>query len=89
MHNACMYILKALLLYVHVASQMWTFSTLLPLMIADKVPVDHQAWECFLILLRISKLCTAKVTSDNAAAYLSALIDQHHQEFRNCILWYI
>ena len=71
-------------IHVHVAAQMWTFSTLLPLMIADMVSSDHQAWECFLLLLRISKLCTAKVTSGKAAVYLSALIDQHHQEFVKC-----
>ena len=67
-----------------VAAQMWTFSTLLPLMIGDHIPVDNPAWECFLALLRISKLCTARVISKSSTLYLAALIDQHHQEFRKC-----
>ena len=68
-----------------VAAQMWTFSTLLPLIIGDCVPVDHPAWECFLTLLRISKFCTARVVSSTLAEYyLSSLIDQHHQQFRIC-----
>ena len=37
------------------ASQMWIFSTLLPLMIGDLVPEDDQKWECFLLLLDIVK----------------------------------
>ena len=50
--HTCMYIPMALW-YIHVythvsvAAQMWTFSTLLPLMIADKVTVDHPAWAYF------------------------------------------
>lgn len=64
---------------------MWTFSTLLPLMIGDKVAVnDNPAWECFLLLLRISKLCTAKILSLPSVMYLASLISQHHQEFKKC-----
>lgn len=64
---------------------MWTFATLLPLMIGDKIPIDDQAWECFLLLLRISKVCTTKVISPALAEnYLPVLIEQHHQEFRKC-----
>ena len=67
-----------------IAAQTWTFSTLLPLIIGDKIPHDDQLWECFLLLLEITKRCTAQVTSAASAAYVKALIDQHHREFSKC-----
>lgn len=64
---------------------MWTFATILPLLIGDKIPIDHPAWECYLLLLRISKFCTAKVIPSTLAEhYLPVLIEQHHVEFRKC-----
>lgn len=66
------------------AIQMWTFATILPLLIGDKIPLENPQWECFLLLLQISKLCTAKVISPGLSAYLSALVEQHHQEFKLC-----
>lgn len=63
---------------------MWTLATCLPLIIGHYVPEDDIHWECYLLLVQISKYCTAKVTSKVSVAYLRALIDQHHQEFRKC-----
>ena len=67
-----------------IASQIWSFAVYLPLMIGDKVPEEDQMWECFLLLLEITKYCTARVTSQAASHYVRALVDQHHREFRNC-----
>ena len=36
------------------------------------------------LLLRISKLCTARLISAPLTIYLAALIEQHHQEFKKC-----
>ena len=58
---------------------MWRFAVHLPLMIGDKVPEEDQIWECFLLLLiEISKYCTARVTSQ-AASRVQVL-----REIRNC-----
>ena len=59
---------------------MWSFAVYLPLMIGDKVPEEDQMWECFLLLLEITKYCTARVTSQSASHYVCALVDQHHRE---------
>lgn len=69
---------------MHAASQMWTFCTLLPLLIGDLVPEDDTKWECFLLLLEIVKHCTSRITSPRAATIVAALVDQHHQSFRKC-----
>lgn len=63
---------------------MWNFSMLLPLMIGDKIPEDDPMWECFLLLLEITKLCTAKVTSIEASDYVKVLIEEHHRLFKSC-----
>ena len=62
---------------------MWTFATLLPLIIGDKNPLDDRLWECILLLLEITKYCTARVTSASAS-YVKALVDQHHKGFTQC-----
>ena len=67
-----------------VASQAWTFAVILPLIIGHKVPDEDIHWECFLLLLQIIQLCTAKVSSVSSALFLASLVDQHHQIFVNC-----
>lgn len=69
---------------MYVASEMWTFAILLPLMIGDKIPHDQSHWDCFLLLLEIVKYSTAQLTSSESSEYLAALIDQHHREFKQC-----
>lgn len=63
---------------------MWNFAILLPLMIGDKIEDDNAKWESFLLLVEITKICTARVTSTEAADYLSVLIKDHHQLFKSC-----
>jgi hypothetical protein len=63
---------------------MWNFAILLPLMIGDKIPEDDPKWECFLLLLEITKVCTARITSSKACDYLRALIADHHRLFKSC-----
>ena len=63
---------------------MWSFAILLPLLIGDKIPYDHPLWECYLLLIEIVKYVTAQLTFITSADYLSALIDQHHREFKKC-----
>ncbi len=41
-------------------------------------------WECFLHLLEITKICTARITSPEQADYLRILILEHHTLFRSC-----
>ena len=62
---------------------MWTLATCLHLIIGNFIPEDDK-WECYLLFVQISRYCTAKVISRVSVAYLRALIDQHHQEFRKC-----
>ena len=70
--------------FVSKASQMWTFASLLPLIIGDLVPEDEPHWECYLLLLQIVKHCTSRVTSAASSAIVAALVDQHHQCFKAC-----
>ena len=41
-------------------------------------------WLCFFNLLEILKYCTARVTSEAASQYVSALMEYHHQQFKKC-----
>jgi len=63
---------------------MWTFATLLPLLIGDMVPEEQPQWECYLLLLQIVKQCTSQVVSTASAAFIAALVDQHHRDFKRC-----
>ena len=53
-------------------------------MIGDKVPPDDKKWESFLLLLEITKLCAAQITSAEASDYLKVLIVDHHHLFHLC-----
>lgn len=66
------------------ASQMWLFATILPILIGDKVSYGDGHWECFLLLLEITKYCTATVIAESSAEYLSTLIERHHHLFKLC-----
>ena len=67
-----------------IASQAWTFAVILPLIIGHKIPDEDIHWDCFLLLLQIIQLCTAKVSSLSSALFLASLVDQHHQTFVDC-----
>ena len=61
---------------------MWTFAVLLPLIIGDKVPIDNKKWVCFLFLLEIVKVCTARVTLCEASDFLKVLVEEHYKLFK-------
>lgn len=63
---------------------MWVLASNLPLIIGDKIPLDNEKWECFLLLLDILQLATARVASSAQAGYLEALIFSHHHLFIRC-----
>ena len=67
-----------------IASQAWTFAVILPLIIGHKIPEEDIHWDCFLLLLQIIQLCSAKVSSLSSALFLASLVNQHHQSFVNC-----
>lgn len=64
------------------ASQMWLLARVLPLLVGDKVPRDNAQWQCFLTLLKICELCSAFKLSEDSAAYLEVLIEEHHSQFK-------
>lgn len=64
------------------ASQMWLLAKIFPLIIGDLVPRNDTNWECFLKLLKICEICTAPVLSENSAAYIEILIEEHHSMFQ-------
>ena len=63
---------------------MWILTTYLPLLIGDRVPPDTDQWECFLLLLEILYVCTARLTSKDLSQYLAGLVEEHHRQFRRC-----
>ena len=63
---------------------MWALAINLPLMIGNQIPQDNEKWECFLLLLDILQLCTARVASVPQASFLEALIFDHHKLFTRC-----
>ena len=64
--------------HLSLAAQMWNLAINLLLMIGNKIPLDDEHWECFLLLLDILQLCTTKFTSAGQAGFLEALIHDHH-----------
>ena len=63
------------------ASQMWLLARIFPLLVGDLIPRDDPNWVCFLKLLKICDICTAPVLSEDTAAFLELLIEEHHAEF--------
>ena len=53
-------------------------------MIGDLIPQDNKKWECFLMLLDILQICTARISSVSQVGFLEALIHDHHQLFTQC-----
>ena len=61
---------------------MWCLCRLLPLMIGGKISVSDERWMNFIRLLEIIDLVFAPVLSNDHVAYLSTLIEEHHQGFK-------
>jgi len=51
-------------------------------MIGEKVPIDDEHWNNFLLLLTILDYIFAPVISPDCIAHLKDLIDEHHQCYR-------
>lgn len=66
----------------YLATQMWCFSRLLPLMIGEKVPHEDDHWKNFLLLLIIQDYVFAPSISPQSILYLKGLINDHHQSFK-------
>jgi hypothetical protein len=58
------------------------FARILPLLVGDLIPRGDSHWGCLLILLEISRICSAPVLSADTAAYLEVLIEEHHTRFK-------
>ena len=71
-------------LHIFLASQAWTLAIILPMLIGHRIPEDDLHWDCFILMLQIVQLSTAKVVSPSSTTYLASLIDQHHQTFKQC-----
>ena len=63
---------------------MWILARNLPLMIGDGISENDDIWECYLLLLDILQVCTARILSQGLAGYLKALISDHHNLFVCC-----
>lgn len=70
--------------HLSLAAQLWNLAINLPLMIGNKIPLDDERWECFLLLLDILQLFTMKFASAGQAGFLEALIHDHHHLFFQC-----
>ena len=66
------------------AAQMWMLAIYLPLIVGSEVPPEEPLWECFLLLIDILQISTARILSPGLAAYLGVLIHDHHNMFRHC-----
>lgn len=60
---------------------MWLLGRILPLLIGDYIDVDDEYWLSFIKLMEIVDILFAPSTSQDHAAYIAALIDDHHHEF--------
>ena len=61
------------------ASQMWLFGRILPLIIGEFVPEDEH-WDLYLRLMETVDLLFSPSTSDEYAAYIAVLINDHHHD---------
>ena len=64
------------------ASQMMTLSQNLPLIIADKIPLDDPHWNSFFLLLRICNIANSPVCTPDTVAYLRILIQEKLEIFK-------
>lgn len=72
----------ALFIFFYAATQMWCLARLLPLMIGEKIEGNNPHWDNFLLLLSILDYCLAPVVSEDWAAFLRMIINDHHKEFK-------
>lgn len=82
MHLISNIYIRFILLIVLVAAQMWCLARMLPLLIGDLIPAGDELWENFLCLLKIEDIVFAPVASTPMAAYLSILVEQYLEGFK-------
>jgi len=54
------------------------------MIIGSMIPIDDSLWDCYLNLLNILDICTARVVSDDLPDYLDSLVMNHHLSFKRC-----
>lgn len=67
---------------VYAAAQMLLLTRLLPLAVGDLVPCDDELWQCFLLMVEAVNYLFSPSINEDHAAYLQALISDHHSNFR-------
>lgn len=65
------------------ASQCALLCRILPLLIGEFVDEDDLHWQCYLLLLKIVRICLSPVVSKGLCAILQVLIEEHHMLFRD------
>ena len=66
--------------YNFVASQMWLFGHILPLLNGQYIPEEEEQWMLYLQLMDNINISLPN-TSEDYAVYLSTLVTDHHNEF--------
>ncbi len=80
MHDTCLCFMFTLMFCI-IAAQMWFLGKLLPLAIGPKVPTDDERWVNFILMMKITGYLFSPKVKEDDAAYLQALISDHHEEF--------
>lgn len=63
------------------SAQMWNFAPHLPLLIADRIPVNHPHWLSLIELFQIMQYLMCPFFTDLACLRLKQLISSHHVHF--------
>ena len=64
------------------ASQMMELCQALPLLIADKIPLNDSHWDSFLLLLRICSIAKSPICTPDTIVYLRLLIQEKLESFK-------
>ena len=67
---------------VCVASQTWCLGRFLPLLVADKIPLDDENWENYLHLIKIMDYIFSPSTTEVTISTLTVLIEDFLYDFR-------
>ena len=67
--------------HFYIATQMWCFALLLPLLIGEFIPFDEPHWENVLLMLTIVDYVFGPIASQDVVPYLKELIREHHENF--------
>lgn len=59
--------------------QTWLLARILPLLIASRVPIDDEHWQCYLKLLKIISILFHQLLPTDLCGVLKVLIEEHHK----------